>query len=228
MRNVKRKLVSLILVILILTSLFSLSSCNRRYDEEEVVAAARLLLKEAEVLNEIYYGKGIRYYDTEIENAGYYKRADASHLLELGFSTIDELRAKTEKTFSYDYSQNLYTTLLYGFKEDGKVVTAARYYQYTDTETEESYIMVYTKFEIMFKDTIVYDYDSIKVEKSKKDNVYLSVRATVTNAQGQSQEVTLTVTLIEEVGGFRICNPTYANYNALNDRYNELENQKIK
>ena len=228
MRNVKEKAVSLILVIIILTSLFSLSSCNRRYDEEEVVAAAKTLLKDAEVLNEIYYGKGIRYYDTEIQNTGYYRRADASHLSELGFSTIDELKAMTEKTFSYEYSQNLYTTLLYGFKEEGKIVTAARYYQYNDEENNESYIMVYTRFDVMFKDTIVYDYDSIKVEKSKKDNVYLSVKATVTNANGQSQEVTLSITLIEEVGGWKICNPTYANYNALNDRYNELENQKIK
>ena len=228
MRNVKRKLVSLILVILILGSLLSFTSCNRRYDEEEVVAAAKVLLKEAELLNEVYYGKGIRYYEAEIENAGYYKRADATHLSELGFDTIDELRALTEKTFSYEYSQNLYTTLLYGFKEDGKVVTAARYYQYTDTETEESYIMVYTKFDVMFKDTIVYDYDSIEVQKAKKDNIYLTVKATVTNAEGQSQVVTLTITLVEEVGGWRICNPTYANYNALTDRYNELENQKIK
>ena len=228
MRNVKRKVISLILVIVVLSSLLTLSSCNRKYDEDEVIAAAKVLLKEAEVLNEIYYGKGIRYYDTEIENAGYYRRADATHLLELGFSTIDELRAMTERTFSYEYSQNIYTTLLYGFKEDGKVVSAARYYQYTDEETEESFIMVYTKFEIMFKDTIVYDYDSIKVEKSKKENVYLTVNATVTNAEGASQQITLTITLIEELGGWRICNPTYANYNALNDRYNELENQKIK
>ena len=228
MRNVKRKVISLILVIVILSSLLTLTSCNRKYDEEEVIAAAKVLLKDAEILNEIYYGKGIRYYDTEIENAGYYKRADATHLLELGFSTIDELRAMTERTFSYEYSQSIYTTLLYGFKEDGKVVTAARYYQYTDEETEESFIMVYTKFEVMFKDTIVYDYDSIKVEKEKKENVYLTVNATVTNAEGASQQITLTVTLIEELGGWRICNPTYANYNALNDRYNELENQEIK
>jgi hypothetical protein len=228
MRNVKIKVISLILVIVILSSLFTLTSCNRKYDEDEVIAAAKVLLKDAELLNEIYYGKGIRYYDTEIKNAGYYKRSDATHLSELGFDTIDELKALTERTFSYEYSQNIYTTLLYGFKEDGKVVTAARYYQYTDTKTQESFIMVYTKFEVMFKDTIVYDYDSIEVERSKKENVYLTVNATVTNAEGVSQQIILSVTLIEEVGGWRICNPTYANYNALNDRYKELENQKIK
>ena len=51
MRNVKNKLVSLLLVIVALTSLFSFTSCNRRYDKEEVIAAAKTLLKDAELLN---------------------------------------------------------------------------------------------------------------------------------------------------------------------------------
>ena len=154
MRNVKGKLVSLLLIAVMLVSLFSFSSCNRKYDEEEVIAAAKTLIKNSELLNEVYYGNGIRYYDAEIENAGYYKRADDTHLSELGFSTIEELKVLTEKTFSYSYSQNIYNTILYGFKEDGKVVSAARYYQYTDTEKNESYIMVYTKFDVQFKDKL--------------------------------------------------------------------------
>ena len=107
-------------------------------------------------------------------------------------------------------------------------MSAARYYQYTNEQTGESYIMVYTKHDVIFKDMISYDYDSVRVEKSKKENVYLKVDATVTNSAGESQKVTLSVVLIEEANGWRLCNPTYANYNALNDRYNELENQKIK
>ena len=228
MRNVKNKIVSLLLVIVAFASLLSFTSCNRKYDKEEVIAAAKALLKDAELLNEVYYGSGIRYYDIEIENAGYYKRADDEHLKELGFSTVNELKALTEKTFSYSYSQNVFSTILIGLKEDGKVVSAARYYQYTNEETEESYIMVYTKHEAILKDKISYDYDSVRVERSKKENVYVKVDATVTNSQGDSQKVTITVVLIEEANGWRICNPTYANYNALNDRYNELENQKIK
>lgn len=228
MRNVKNKIVSLLLVIVAFASLLSFTSCNRSYDKEEVIAAAKTLLKDAELLNEVYYGSGIRYYDVEIENAGYYKRADDEHLKELGFESINELKTLTEKTFSYSYSQNVFSTILIGLKEDGKIVSAARYYQYTDEETEESYIMVYTKHEAILKDKISYDYDSVRVEKSKKENVYVKVDATVTNSNGDSQKITITVVLIEEANGWRICNPTYANYNALNDRYNELENQNIK
>ena len=229
MRSIRRKLISLLLVIVALLSLFSLSSCNRRYDEEEVVAAAKVLLKDAELLNKVYYGSGIKYLDVENNFSKYYRRADSTHLNELGFSTIDELKALTEKTFSIGYANNIYSSILYGLQEeDGTVITPARYYQHTQEETGESYIMVYTEFKQMFVDSIVYDYDSIKAEKSKKENVYLSVNATVTNSKGQSQQVTLTITLIEEVNGWRICNPTYANYNALKDRYSELEDKKIK
>lgn len=228
MKNVKRKLVSLILAVIILTSLFSFSSCNRNYDEDEVIAVTKTLLKNAEVLNEIYYGNGIRYYEAEIKDAGYYKRADAEHLSSLGFSNIEELKALTEKTFSYKYSQNIYSTILYGFKEEGMIVSPARYYQYTDAESGETFIMVYTKYEPSFKDSLVYDYDSIEIEKSKKEYVYVTVDATVTNSNGESQTVTLSVTLLEEESGWRICNPTYANYNASKDRYNELQNNNKK
>ena len=225
MRNIKKRILSLFLTVVLMLSLVTLSSCNRRFDDEEVEAAARELLKKAEILNQIYYGSGIRY--NEEDGNGYYYRADADHLSELGFSTVSELRALTEKTFSTEYCTNLYTTLLSSLKEDGKVISVARYYQHTDEESGESYIMVYSKFERMLKDSIVYDYNSVKAQKSKKKTVFVSVNATVTNSEGKSQTITLTVNLIEQEDGWKICNPTYANYNELKDRYDELKDQKF-
>ena len=73
-----------------------------------------------------------------------------------------------------------------------------------------------------------YDYSSLRVEKSKKERVYVKVDATVTNSEGKSQQVTLTVILVEEADGWKIDNPTYANYNEAKDRYDELKNQDIK
>ena len=227
MKNVKIKILSLLLVIVCTLSILSLSSCNKKYDEEEVLAAAKTLLKEAELLNVIYYGSGVQYYENDRAN-GNYREANSEHLKELGFSTVDELMILTEKTFSDNYSDLLYSTIIYGLKDDTSVITAARYYQAYDEEANESYMMVNSKFTVMFKDSIEYDYDSMKVEKSSKEKVYVSVEATVTNSEGASQKTTVTITLVEEDDGWKIDNPTYANYNSLKDRYDELKDQKIK
>ena len=227
MKNVKTKILSLLLVIVCTLSILSLSSCNKKYDEEEVLAAAKTLLKEAELLNVIYYGSGVQYYENDRAN-GNYREANSEHLKELGFSTVDELMILTEKTFSDNYSDLLYSTIIYGLKDDTSVITAARYYQAYDEEANESYMMVNSKFTVMFKDSIEYDYDSMKVEKSSKEKVYVSVEATVTNSEGASQKTTVTITLVEEDDGWKIDNPTYANYNSLKDRYDELKDQKIK
>ena len=228
MRNDGRKVLALFLIVVMIISIFSLSSCNRKYDEAEVVAAAKMLLKETEMLNFVYYGNGIEYYDNN-EEKGYYRKANDKHLETLGFSTIEELKALTEKTFSKEYSSLLYTTILSPMSDDTSLVSAARYYQVYDEETgEPSHIMVYSKFNLMLKDSVEYDYSSLTATGSKKEKVYVTVEATVTREDGKSQKTTITITLIEEEDGWKIDNPTYANYNELKDRYDELNNKDFK
>ncbi len=228
MRSVKLKLTSILVIAFTLASLLSLSSCNRSYDEDEVVEAAERLLKEAEMLNIIYYGSGIKYYESDDDN-GYYRKADLAHLEELGFSTIDELKVLTEMTFSDEYSALLYSTILSAISTDTGVAVAARYYQAYDEETKEpTEIMVYSVFTPMLKDSITYDYGSLKVKGSKKEKVYVSVSATVTSSEGKSQNTEITITLVEEDDGWKIDNPTYANYNESKDRYDELKDKELK
>ena len=228
MKNVKDRIISLLLVTVTIVSLFTLSSCNRKYDEEEIIEVSKILLKDAEMLNIVYYGSGIEYFDDEDEK-GYYRKANVNHLEELGFSTIDELKKLTDKTFSVGYSSELYSTILSSLATDISIVSPARYYQAYDEETgAPTHIMVYSNFTPMLKDSIVYDYDSLRVEGSKKEKVYVKIDATVTKADGKSQNTTVTVALVEEDDGWRIDNPTYANYNEYKDRYDELNNKDLK
>lgn len=228
MKNVKDRIISLLLITVTIVSLFTLSSCNRKYDEEEIIEVSKILLKDAEMLNIVYYGSGIEYFDDEDEK-GYYRKANVNHLEELGFSTIDELKKLTDKTFSVGYSSELYSTILSSLATDISIVSPARYYQAYDEETgAPTHIMVYSNFTPMLKDSIVYDYDSLRVEGSKKEKVYVKIDATVTKADGKSQNTTITVALVEEDDGWRIDNPTYANYNEYKDRYDELNNKDLK
>ena len=87
MKGVYNRIVSLALAVLMLFSLLYLTSCNRKYDEEEVVSAAKELLKTAEMLNIVYYGSGIEYFDSD-EEIGYYRKANPQHLEALGFKTV--------------------------------------------------------------------------------------------------------------------------------------------
>ena len=228
MKNVKNRFISLLLVTVTLVSLVTLSSCNRKYDEDKIIEVSKILLKDAEMLNIVYYGSGIEYFDDEDEK-GYYRKANVNHLEELGFSTIDELKKLTDKTFSVGYSSELYSTILSSLATDISIVSPARYYQAYDEETgAPTHIMVYSNFTPMLKDSIVYDYDSLRVEGSKKEKVYVKIDATVTKADGKSQNTTVTVALVEEDDGWRIDNPTYANYNEYKDRYDELNNKDLK
>ena len=213
MKNLLHKrITTLVLLISLLLQCFVISSCNRRYDEDEVIEATKDLLKNAEKLNFIYYGEGIRYQEEE-DVKGYYRKADTSHLEELGFSTIDELKDLTEATFSDDYSNILYSNFLNALMSNGTLVSATRYYQAYDENTKEpTDIMVHSKYKPMMMGTVTYDYDSISVEKSKKQKVYATVEAIVTNKDGKSKRIEITITLIEEDDGWKIDNPVYANY----------------
>lgn len=204
---VKRIFSTLLIFALLLTSL---SSCNRSYDEEEVIAAAKELLKSAEMLNYVYYGEGISYYDTD-EAVGIYKEAQSAHLDELGFHSIDELKELTEKTFSKEYSEIMYSSVLDTLRYGENIVGYKRYYDGTN-ENGEKIFMVNTAYEPLFKSIIVYNYDSIEVDRVKKEKIFLIVNAVVSDKEGHERSVDITITLIEEESGWRIDNPVWANY----------------
>ncbi len=209
----KRSLLKLIALVIILSLLLSTVSCNRKYDENEVLTAAEALLKQTEILNIVYYGDGIQYHDGE-ENNGYYRRANDAHLKELGFSTIDELITLTDNTFTKEYADTVYSTVLRAIKDETTVISPARYYQEYNDDGAPLYIMVHSAYPTLMKDDISYDYASMKVSGVKKKRVFVKVSATVTNSEGQSQNTEITIALIEEDNGWRIDNPTYANYNS--------------
>jgi len=103
------KIISLLLVTVLTLSLFGCSGeePDREYDEAEVLSAAGRLIKLSETLNRIYYGEGIGYTDGE-GAVGAYKPADTAELKRLGFSTVEELKAKTRVVFSKKMSETMF------------------------------------------------------------------------------------------------------------------------
>lgn len=227
MKGAFKRVVSLVLSVLMLTSTLMLTACNRKYDEAEVLEAGESLMRRAEVLNFVYYGSGIEYFDND-DATSRYRVANPEHLKTLGFSTLEELMKMTEDVFSVGYANTVYSTVLSTLRDDATVVSYARYYQAYNEETNEpTEIMVFSSYPYALKGRIEYDYATLRVEGSKKDKVKLLIDATVFNEAGQSQKTTVTISLVEEENGWRISNPTYANYNEYKDRYDELNNKDL-
>lgn len=219
----RRALISLVSIFLIFASMISLISCesNRTYDEAEVKAAAEELLEGAKMLNSVWYGNGISHIESSYQNGNYYE-ANPLHLASLGFTTIDELKALTLKSFTKRYSEEIFSNKLSAIQDDDVVKFTAKYYQaWEDAEcTIPARIMVYYYISArpedrqLFEDRLLgYDYSSLAITGVKKETLFLTVNATVTNKDGEEQILSVGFSMFEEEYGWRIDSPTFANYN---------------
>ena len=85
-----KKIISSLLVIVLLLS--SLVSCgDRKYDENEVKEAAKRLIAESIVLNDIFWGNGLPYTVNRDTADGDFYEADFVYHKKLGFENLDEL-----------------------------------------------------------------------------------------------------------------------------------------
>ena len=99
----------------------------------------------------------------------------------------------------------------------------SRYYQkYDDKGVNPICIMVNTSYKPILNGINVFDFDSIKVIGSKDDYVYFTIDVTVISGDN-TQDHNIRVRLIEEDDGWRISSTAFANYNELQDIYNELQ-----
>lgn len=221
----KRLITLFIVITLVFLLCFGLVSCDRKYNEEEVLSAARILIEKSMVLNEIYWGKGIPFEPTVIS---LYSEANLFALYELGFYTLDELKIKTHEVFTNAYCENIFES---SFESETELETHRffhRYYQkYADeNKTEPVSIMVYSKFENLLPDKVEYLYDTLKVSHVERDTVYVSIMAIVTRDEKSVQIKQNVIALKEEENGWRIDSPTYLKYNDKKDEYEDLLDKK--
>ena len=201
-------------MLLLALSLSLLVSCGElEYDEAEVSAAAKELIPKTEEINNIYWGPGIGYTSDLSTSNGYYFEALITDLDKYGIKTIDDLKKKTEAVFSASYCENIFATKLNSVSDEDGVYSYARYYQkYSDAnQTVPDTIMVYTKAIVLLSDGVEYLTDTLKVEYSDRERVYVTLDVKVTRGD-ESQIRSLTVGLVPGDNGWRIDTPTYISY----------------
>ncbi len=227
----KTRITSFLLTVVIILLSFSMFSCakNREYDAAEVEKEAESLIKASILLNYIYYGEGIPATTDSTNASGYYYPADTSFAASYGIQTINDLKKKTKEVFSSSmYNVIMETKLGESASESGEFLGFARYYQKYNTLTDEpECIMVYKNADVILKDTLEYDYDSIRAVESKLETVFVEIDVVVTTSAGKKQEKTLTIGLIEESGGWRLATTTFTTYFD-SDYYDELKDDGVK
>ena len=209
-----KKIISSLLVIVLLLS--SLVSCgDRKYDENEVKEAAKRLIAESIVLNDIFWGNGLPYSVNRDTADGDFYEADYVYYKRLGFETVDELMALAAKTFSEDQCKMIKATVI--SRVDDPDLPLSRYYQKVSLDTgEPESIMVNSKWNELIIGTATYDYNSVEVIESEKKIVYVTVNATVTYENNEPQQRTLKIGLIEEDDGWKLDSHTYLSYDITN------------
>ena len=210
--------VSVLLIISICTSMISCEK-NRKYDTDEVIGAARILIEKSIPLNELLYGKGIAYTD---EGVGIYKRADKSSLDSFGISNLDQVKRMIKEIYSDSYSETIFNSDTFSsIKIDDVIKSYNRYYQEYDKDGNPTYIMVNSKYEYFLKGSYEY-HESMEIIGVKGEVITVRTLVTVTGENGKVKNINLDIRLIEQENGWRLESPTYAVYNEYTDLYDEL------
>ena len=184
------------------------SKQDRKYDEAEVLEAAEALIKKSELLNEIYWGYGIPYVDDVNLSNGSYFPADDGYLAEIGISSLADLDEMTRSVFSGFICQWIKNSVLSSGGSGSNMYVS----RYGESYDEPKYILVNKYHEVLLKDTVEYDYDSLKVVGTKGDIVKVSIKCKVTNEDNDTVIKTIEVDMIEEDDGWKLDTPTYVVY----------------
>lgn len=228
--NKKRAL----LLLVVLSLLFSLVSCsdekettevvNREFNASEVEAAAKDLLEKSLLYNEILFGKGLAYEDGE--GTGIYKKATVASLEKNGISSISDLKSRLNEIYSSKYMESLNNSDIFGSVKDGENIKF--YPRYYDSTDDEGNICVYVNSVYEYNLKNKYEYISEpRASHSIGDQVVLlaTVRVTMEAEEGKepkTKDVEHEIRLIEENGSWRLYSSTYVVYNKYNDIYENM------
>ena len=217
-----------LLTIVVIISLFFCVSCgkDRKYNEDEVIKAAEELIKKSEMLNDIYYGKGIDYIKDESTADGAYYEADYISLNRFGVENINDIKNMTYECFTKNLSSSMINTILTSVSDDDGIQRYSRYYQkYNALDNKEECIMVYKDAIVYLTDDVVYDYSSIRISRVEKEEVFVKISVSVTDKEKRTQTKEIEISLLEESDGWRINSPTYTKY-VDREYYEDLQKNK--
>ena len=209
MGKASKNIIKIIAVALLCIFTFGLTGCTKKLSRDEATAKVSELVEASYEINEIVFGNGLEYIETEESKNTRY----ALVLENDKYNSISDISNAIDRIFSEDYGKVLKTT---AFDGQGGAVDG--------TKVPERYIENEQGFLVLKNDIVLDGMVSVEGEKQKisyfgfKVNKYdtetieikkISRRFIEAYITSENGEETILVTLILEENGWRIDSPTY-------------------
>lgn len=203
-----KRIISLLLAVFVLISVFVLSSCSGSAPKlEDVKERFIYLIENSKELNTVYFGKGLPVYDRDgtlakekgvyynDELTAYNKVMERSKCL-----SIDEIKARSMEIYSSEYLSALYETAFDGVMT-GSSSAYLRFYESDDWLYENIYA---TDFEFSER---IYDYSSMQIVKPS-NNEYINI--IIDSYTLKDREIkSVSLTFVYENDNWYLDSPTY-------------------
>ena len=204
----KKRIISLVLVILVLIMSVSLMSCSGSGPKlEDVKERFIYLIENSKELNTIYFGKGLPIYEREgilAEQKGvYYNDTLTSYdkvMENSRYLSIDEIKERSEEIYSTEYLAALYETAFDGIMT-GSSSAYLRFFESADWIYQNTYA---TDFDLSER---IYDYSTMQIV-TPSNNEYVNVIIDSYTLKDRKVK-TVSLTFVYERGNWYLDSPTY-------------------
>ena len=184
--------------------IFTFSSCGRKYDDDEIIAAAAELIEASYEINTIFFGEGLPTVDgAEDDIMKYREIAEDSP-----YHTKDEIKNAALEVYTSGYCEILFEKAFSGISVemgDGSEVEEAAIVDARYVDYDGRMVMLPPKEGDVMLLNRTYDTSSIKVVMKKSSRADISVASFVDGEP--AGDVVLTVIMTEN--GWRLEDPTY-------------------
>ena len=194
--------------ILIAVMAISLVGCGP--EESEAKALVKDLVSRSEELNEIYFGKGLRYKDTGNSNDVYLPVDEKEK-----YTQKSKLVTATRKVFSSDYASSIINMAFNGVQSEINQNSVISRYMVMSDESNYDILYVNKSYEPLVNKLPEYDFDTIVITKTSSRFVEATIEAMVevteqteTGPVTQMKKMTIDVTLVLEDDGWRLDSAT--------------------
>ena len=203
-----KRIVTVLLAIFMITSVFAFSSCSGSAPKlDDVKERFIYLIESSKELNTVYFGKGLPIYIREgtlAEEKGIYYNDELTaynKVMEKSrFLTVEEIKTRSEEVYSSEYLKSLYETAFDGVMT-GNTSAYLRFYEVDGWLYQNIYA---TDFELSER---IYDYSSMQIVKPS-NNEYINITIDTYTLDDKNVK-NISLTFVYERGNWYLDSPTY-------------------